>query len=677
MDDKGTPGRDDSAWSYNRSGSGVASTQKGGLTYFFQGPDSKVELKGDVGVEHSDRLSTTATLSQNYFATGDVYSYAHNDRKDRDLSVSTSHKLFLKAGDRVMLNVTPKFGYSRKKDDVSGIDVNLNEELHDFSMELLEAIYEDASAYRATVINRSRTKGRNIGHRINGDVAVKTDIKLNSPDQQPLLLSLTQGASINRQHYDYFSKYAIKAEAMSKPYFNENRYTKGYPTRNEVYSGSAELSKWLSYGRFDGTLTFNHAFEHTNDEVTSSMYMLNLIPGYDDFGSLPSVADYTPTYSPTNSYHTSAEYNRHHLEVKLTDAHLTSADDGAVIMMLWANLPVDIYDRNFLYDGRGAYKKINRNECIVNGSAGGYYFIPHSKDQVQLSLHTESTPANMMNLVAVDNDTDPLNTFTGNPDLKNPRKYMAYLRFKKDKITTHHILNFDWQTVSNAIALGYLYNPESGVRSGRMLNVDGNWHVGGSYDFSTSFNKKPRFSISTKTSGYYQRSVDLYGTTTQNNLSAIPRRTVNAVTVREEASLGWRMRKHRFSVFGDGRFNRYLSKDAGFENFTSWNYNVGATAIINLPYNWGISTDMVLHARRGYADSQLNTTDLIWNARLTKSILKGAVMFIADGYDLLHQLSNINYTVNAQARTETVSNVIPSYLLFHVRWNFNKMPGRK
>ena len=52
-------------------------------------------------------------------------------------------------------------------------------------------------------------------------------------------------------------------------------------------------------------------------------------------------------------------------------------------------------------------------------------------------------------------------------------------------------------------------------------------------------------------------------------------------------------------------------------------------------------------------------------------------MFAVDGYDLLQQLSNVTYMINAQARTETVSNVIPSYVLFHVYYRFNKNPGKK
>lgn len=675
MDDRGTPGRDDSAWSYGRSGTGVASTQKGGLSYFYQGSDSKLELKGDVGIEHSDRLSTTSTSSQSYFSTGDVYSYAHNHKNSRDLSVKTSHNLFLKAGERVMVNFSPKFQYLRKKDDEQGLDVNLNDELQDFSMDLLESIYEDASAYRTTVINRSRINNRNVGNNIGGSAEVKTDIKLNSANQQPWLLSLTESASLNRTHYDYFSKYSIKAEADNSPYFDENRYIKGYPTRDEVYKGSAELSKWLTYGGFNGTLKFNYTFDRTNSKETSAMYMLNLIPGYEGFGNLPSVAEYLPTYSPMNSYQTSAEYNHHHVEVKLESSR--NLPPAGNLLTFWTSLPIDIYDRNLVYDGRGAYKEIKRKDYIVNGWVGGRYFLPHGRSYLQFGLTTECSPTNMMNLVAVKDDTDPLNIFTGNSDLRNQRKYSANILFNKDKITSHHNIYLDWQTVSNAIALGYLYNPESGVRSGRMLNIDGNWQANGYYEFDTHFGSFSKPQLSTKTSGAYQRSVDFFGTTTQNNSSDIPLRSVNTITVKEDVRLDWQTGKHRFSAFGDVRFNRYMSKDRGFANFTSWNYNVGASAVINLPYDWGFSTDLVLHGRRGYTDSRLNTTDLVWNARLTKSILKGTIIFIADGFDLLHQLSNINYTVNAQARTETVTNVIPSYLLFHIRWNFNKSPLRK
>ncbi len=675
LDDKGTPGRDDSAWSYNQSGTGVASVQNGGMSYYFQVPDSKLELKGDMGVEYSDNLSTTSSLRQSFFTTGDVFSYSHKHKNDRVFSVKSAHKLFFKAGKRVLFNFLPKFEYSRKNDYASAIDISMNEELHEVSLDILESIYEDASAYKTKVINRSRTNDLCKGKKIECFFEASTDIKLNSLNQQPLLLSLKGSAFLNRIHNDYFSKYVIKSEAMSKPYYNANRYTKGYPTRKELYSGMIELSKSLSYGRFSGVLKFNYTFDRTNDEVTSSMFLLNLIPGYEDFGTLPSVTEYAPTYSPLDSYHTSAAYNRHHIEAKLESAQFMTIGGGSPIYFR-ASLPMDIYDRNFLYDGRSEYQKINRINYIMNGSVGAYCFLP-KRHFVQLILRTESVPNNMIDLISVTNDNDPLNIFTGNADLQNPRKYEINFQFKIDRITSKHNLYFDWEKTINAIALGYLYNPVSGVRTGRMLNIDGNWQTIGTYEFNTYFGSftKPRLSMIT--TGSYRRSVDYFGTTMLDTFSDIPLRTVNTVTVKEDARLDWQTGKHRLSAFCDVKFNRYLSKDSGFTNFNSWNFNVGATAVVYLPYEWGISTDLALHKRNGYTDLRLNTTDVIWNARVSKSILKGAVIFILDSFDILHHLSNINYTVNAQARTETVSNVVPSYAILHIRWNINKQPGRK
>ena len=48
-----------------------------------------------------------------------------------------------------------------------------------------------------------------------------------------------------------------------------------------------------------------------------------------------------------------------------------------------------------------------------------------------------------------------------------------------------------------------------------------------------------------------------------------------------------------------------------------------------------------------------------------------------DGFDLLHQLNNVTYNINAQGRTETWTNVLPRYGLLHIQYRFNKQPKRK
>jgi hypothetical protein len=52
------------------------------------------------------------------------------------------------------------------------------------------------------------------------------------------------------------------------------------------------------------------------------------------------------------------------------------------------------------------------------------------------------------------------------------------------------------------------------------------------------------------------------------------------------------------------------------------------------------------------------------------------VKLTLEGHDLLHQLSNTTYEVNAQGRTETWYRVIPNYVMLRVAWQFNKNPKK-
>ena len=83
-----------------------------------------------------------------------------------------------------------------------------------------------------------------------------------------------------------------------------------------------------------------------------------------------------------------------------------------------------------------------------------------------------------------------------------------------------------------------------------------------------------------------------------------------------------------------------------------------------------------MYSRRGYSDSTMNTNELVWNARLSKRLMKGNLTIMFDGFDILNKLSNVRRYINAQGRSETFYNVIPSYSLLHVIYRFNKTPKK-
>ena len=85
-----------------------------------------------------------------------------------------------------------------------------------------------------------------------------------------------------------------------------------------------------------------------------------------------------------------------------------------------------------------------------------------------------------------------------------------------------------------------------------------------------------------------------------------------------------------------------------------------------------------MQSRRGYNDASMNTNELIWNAQLSQSFLKGKPLTISlQLYDILHQQSALTSVVSAMGRTDTEYNSITSYAMLHVIYRLNLFGGMK
>ena len=90
-----------------------------------------------------------------------------------------------------------------------------------------------------------------------------------------------------------------------------------------------------------------------------------------------------------------------------------------------------------------------------------------------------------------------------------------------------------------------------------------------------------------------------------------------------------------------------------------------------------LSTDLHQNSRRGYADRALNTNELVWNAQLSQSFLKGSPLSVSvQFFDILRQQSNFSRVINAYQRTDTEYNSINSYAMLHVVYRLNLFGGK-
>ena len=107
------------------------------------------------------------------------------------------------------------------------------------------------------------------------------------------------------------------------------------------------------------------------------------------------------------------------------------------------------------------------------------------------------------------------------------------------------------------------------------------------------------------------------------------------------------------------------------------NFSYGGSVTLNLPWNMSISTNIHEHSRRGYANEEMNTNELLWNAQISQGFLRRKALTISlQFYDILNKQSNFSRSINEMRRSDTEYNSIHSYAMLHVIYRLNLFGNR-
>lgn len=223
------------------------------------------------------------------------------------------------------------------------------------------------------------------------------------------------------------------------------------------------------------------------------------------------------------------------------------------------------------------------------------------------------------------------------------------------------------------MAVGREFDRNTGIRTARPDNVNGNWSVFGDGGYNTPLDKKKCWSLSSFTIVNYTNSVDLAGSDDRG----VYRSDVHNLYLSESVDLSLKLKNMRIAAVGDIDWLNATSHRDGFKTVNVENFKYGINWNCNLPYGFDISTDLMMYSRRGYDDKGMNGDDLVWNARVSKNIIGSSLVVSAEGFDILHNLSSVTRSLNAQGRVETYSNVIPRYFMFHLTYRLNIKPKKR
>ena len=627
-------------------GGGMMTQHKAGIDYNVEERDNLWSVNGNVQLTRIDLDRQTVTNRQNFLSNGDTYERIRQSHENKKLDINTYHN-FTRNFKMWNIELSPSLNYS-KFDNSTG--------------SLFSAFYQNDS-----LINRNVERGIVKGHTIEGEMFVRSEFKFkHSPDW----LLLDAYVKYNDSREERFQRQNIWYSDASQPSSNLNRFYRNHPDRSwKSYINSTYDYKFME----SVSLQLNVSYSHDEQRKERSIYDIDTTYV---FGELPSAREYQMNIDRGNSYVSNLTEDTYSIYPRMKFNFLNSETKN--VRKKWFSqlgFPVIVSRRSLHYQRGDINTTVTRTSMPINiwDCFVQYRSLPKEgyAHKITLEYIAKTTQYDLLNLIDMCDNTDVMNKRIGNGNLHNAIKHEFSYNHKFGdikRVRNSHSVGLSYSFIQNAIAMGYQYDRASGIRTWQADNVNGNWDAEAMYSLNAVVGKRHPLTISFMPNVKYVHSVDLI-----DNRKSV----VNNMSVNNALTLSYKFGEHSLRFKNSMSLNDYTSDREDFTDMRPLILTNGLEGLFKLPWKLELNTDVTMYSRTGYVDDKLNSSKFVWNARVSRPFFKGRLIAILDGYDILGQLDNVTRTVNAQGRTETFVNVMPRYVLFHLRYLFNKHNKKK
>ena len=488
----------------------------------------------------------------------------------------------------------------------------------------------------------------------------------------------------NKQHVDYHFTFAHNYDEsqqasryLTEQFTSDSRQL----THNtsDIYNrqtiGFVNLGYGMPLGK-DIRLSFIDQAQIVNRRTHDYLY-------HPDTLLLPSEIDMlTAITDPSNSYDSHSHMFENSARVSLYQTAKCKPYPDLPMSMEYQrwNIALSLPVRHERLDyERGAIDTVaTQNSVFLNTSASYRLVSKDGKHDLRLSASHNRSSAQLMSRIGWRDDSQPLIVREGNPGLKGNVTTNANIDYYDKNAHGHqqsfHVgtsLNYQHRSTAQSVA----YDPASGVYTYRPQNVSGAYTLKGVFDISRTIDKNRYWSWQTNADAGYHHSIDHAMLT---GMTASEENIVNTLTLHDGAYIQYNKGTLNIRATGDIRWRHSEGKMYDFETLNATDFQYGLSARYTLPrLNTTLSADGNMYSRRGYGSSELNTDDFVLNASISQPFFKGKLIARIEAFDLLHQLSSTQYSVNAQGRTETWYRSLPHYVMAHLVYHWNKNPKKK
>ena len=642
-----------------RRNNGLTATKMIGANFATE--SEKLELGGSVRYNYNDNDAVSSGYTQNFLPNGNSYSNRNSWSRSKSQSFNANFRLEWKPDSMTTIMLRPNLSYSKSNsysnsesgtfsDDPFLYTETPNDYLEIAALQKMDSLTDPLYKYRLNVANNS---SRSKSHSLSANSNLILNRKLNSSGRN---IALRLRASYSDSESDSYS------QAITRYYTNPGldsiyRYNT-VPTNNYSYSSELTYSEPIARQVF---LQFAYRFEYSYKESDRHTYnILDATGGnlWNVYAPLPT--DYLQYEDEEQSKYAEYKSYNHKGEVSLRF--------NRTKWKLHAGLSFEPQKTNMSYR-KGEYM-IDTTRNVFNFAPNVDLRINFSKvSQLRLTYRGRNSQPSMENLLPIVDNSDPLNISKGNPGLKPAFShnlsffYNTYNGDKQRGIMTH--ANFS--ATQNGISSIRTYNSETGGWTTQPENINGAWSAFGMFGFNTALPNK-KYTINSFSNIRYNNNV---GYLTDEDTKSVQKNTTTSLVLGERLNAAYRNDWFEFGINGSIEYTMEKDKLQSDNNQEPYTFSYGANTQIMAPWNMTLTTNIANQSRRGYDDASMNRNELIWNAQLSQTFLKGAATLSFEMYDILKQQSNITRSLTTSGRSVYQYNGVNSYCMLRLTYRLN------
>ena len=646
-----------------RRNNGLTAKKMIGINFATQ--TDKIELGGSARYNYSDGDIASVGSTENFLTSGNSYSNSNTLSRNRNKRFSADFRMEWRPDTMTNIIFRPDFSYG-KTDNLSSSEsgtfnddpYNLVENPNDY-LNLDNLAQNDP--LREVRVNAINSGTLNDNKDISANATLQVNRKLNSKGRNITFRGrFSYGDSESNQFTESMTNYFLLQNYLGgDSVLIRNQYI-NTPTKDYNYRLQLTYSEPIARATF---LQFSYQFQYKYSESDKSTFDLQPFSDWGLGATLPDGYE----ENEIDSLGKYAEYRYYNHDASVALRFIREKYQLSAGMSFQPQHTILSYKR-------GDYM-IDTTRNVFNFAPNIDFRYRFSKvSQLRFTYRGRSSQPSMENLLPIVDNSNPQNIRIGNPGLKPAFTHTMrffYNTYDADK-QRGIIAHANFSATQNSISNSRIYNEATGGWTTTPKNINGNWNAFGMFGFNTALKNK-KFTINTFSNASYVNNV-AYLTDSQTRVEN--KNTTTNLTLNERLNGTYRNDWFEFGLNGTLSYSIEKDKLTPDNNQQPYTFSYGATTTVSMPWSMSLSTNIANQSRRGYRDASMNRNELIWNAQLSQTFLKGAATISFEMYDILRQQSNITRSLTADGRSVYEYNGVNSYCMLHFIYRLNIFGGK-